>query len=160
MPEEEIVPASESPKSERADKGAGRLKSFAALIAAIAALLTALAAIFKPQDETMTKASYDEVKKSLADLTTASAHNHDDLVALRSYLVGYSNGVSGVAKSPPSLTPMPLDAVDAGKPPEMYETWPPVSHPTVRPPAPSAAPPPPVLHEKTAVHEPKDFSKL
>ncbi len=70
------------------DPKAQRIRSWANVIATSAALITAFGALFRPQDMTVNKASYDELKKAVEQLSVDNAKNHDDIVSMRSYMEG------------------------------------------------------------------------
>lgn len=71
------------------DRSSDRIKSIATATAAVAALITALAAIFRPEDTTAARTSYDELSGRMKEISEANARNHDDLVALHAFLEGY-----------------------------------------------------------------------
>jgi hypothetical protein len=91
-----------------------RAERAAALFTALAALITALGAVYKP--EVSARRSYDEMSKGLEKLSKDAQQNHDDIVALRNYLDGYtksrettpvtvSNTPSSAAGAPAGLGP-------------------------------------------------------
>ena len=92
---------SDAPK----DPVASRIKSLGALVMAIAALVTATGAWFKPQDHSVNKASYEELSKTIKELSDQGDKNHDDVVALRGY-------VEGTLASKPA--PIPVLEQDGG----------------------------------------------
>ena len=83
------------------DPKAQRLRSLANIIATTAALLTAVAAIFKPQDQTVNRATYEQLKGSIEQTNQYVKQEHDDTVALHNYLTGYFAGNTTFA--PPAL---------------------------------------------------------
>lgn len=70
-------------------KSSSPVKEWVTLVTALTALVAAIGAAFKPQDQTSTKMSYETLAKAVQEASAATARNHDDLVALRSYLEGY-----------------------------------------------------------------------
>jgi len=83
------------------DPKAQRYKGLASLLIAAAAFITAMAAIFKPQDKTDTKATYNELKAAVEQNSREDQQNHDDLIALRNYLDGYFKGEGRPIALPP-----------------------------------------------------------
>jgi hypothetical protein len=135
------------------------IKHVTALVAALAALITSIAAIVKPQDDSMTNRSYGELRKAVQDLTTATTQNHDDVIALRSYLLGYANATSGQGPTPPSPSPSPSPSivVDAGAPnladaPEHAITGGKMKPPTTSP--------IPTVHARPSVRELPDYDSF
>lgn len=63
-----------------------KLKSLANVIATVAALVVGIGGFFKPQDQSVTKAAYQELSTAVKKLSEDNAKNHDDIVALRAYL--------------------------------------------------------------------------
>jgi hypothetical protein len=122
------------------DVHASRLKSLGTLIASVAALVTATGAYFKPQDHSVNKATYEELTKSIKELSDVSEKNHDDIVALRGYVEGQASKNSG---------PFPVTVQsDAGSPAlgrsgDAGATVAFVQVPSSRPPPPVLAPPRP-----------------
>jgi hypothetical protein len=90
-----------------------QIMSARGFILGVAAIITAGASWFKPTDTTATKLAYDVLAAKVSELTKATEDNRDDLVAMRSYLEGYTKGVtqgtptasveSKSADAPPSL---------------------------------------------------------
>lgn len=70
-----------------------RIRSSVKTAAAFIAVITAVASWLKPQDNTATKASYDVLSKEVKILSDQSVKNHDDLVAIKSYVDGFTNRV-------------------------------------------------------------------
>lgn len=83
-----IVEAAEGDRESKPPRSSlpSTLKSTGVLIASLAALATSLGAIFKPQDHSVTQESYTELSKGITSLTEQSQKNHDDIVALRTYM--------------------------------------------------------------------------
>jgi hypothetical protein len=133
------------------DVHASRIKSVGTLVAAIAALIAALGAWFKPQDQSINKATYEELSKVLKELADAQDKNHDDIVALRGYVEGTVAKNSG---------PIPVTSAadggattatllrDAGPAPIAF----------VQMPAPRTPPPP--VHSQARPAPPEDFNSL
>jgi len=117
-----------------------QIRSWAIFIAAIASFFTAIAAYVKPEDRSVTKQSYEELSTALSAMADQNQKNHDDIVALRTYLAD-KNGEMFVLPSQgasPPVAPLPsfvtphlgLDAGaphwsirledDAGAPPRLY----------------------------------------
>jgi len=86
------------------DPKAQRYKGLASILVAAAAFITAMAAIFKPQDTTSTRNSYNELRTAVEQNTKENQQNHDDIVALHNYLDGYFKG-EGTPISLPPLSP-------------------------------------------------------
>jgi len=85
------------------------LKTWANVIATAAALITAVAAAVKPNDP-VNKASYEELKTVIEQIQKNDVQNHEDIMALRTYLDGYYKG-TGI---PIVLPPVgPLSAASA-----------------------------------------------
>lgn len=63
-----------------------RAMSAKELILAITGLVVALASVFRPQSTATARASYDELSKAVYEISAATGRNHDDVVAIRSYL--------------------------------------------------------------------------
>ena len=85
------------------DPKAQRLKSWANIIATTAALLGAVVALYKPQDQSVNKVSYEQLKSEIEHVNADVKQNHDDIVALHNYLLGYFAGDS--FSLPPLSTP-------------------------------------------------------
>jgi hypothetical protein len=78
-----------------------------ALLTAFAALLTALAAFLHKPEETDAKATYEELSKSLAEVSQATTQNYKDIASLRGYLDGLARAPLVTPTStatPPSVT--------------------------------------------------------
>ena len=91
-----------------------RSPDFIAKARRVVTLLTACAglfwAVFRPEDHTVTAASYKELSQGIEKLNTAVAANHDDVVMLRGYVAKMDNqSLFVVADAGP-----PVAAVDAG----------------------------------------------
>jgi hypothetical protein len=131
-----------------------RVKSMATLLTAMAALVAGLGAMFKPQDQTATKSSYEELRTSVKELAKAADDNHDDLMALRAYLDGYANATKGVTLPAPTVSPpTPTAGASTVGAATSSSSTPVVA--LLRPP-----PPVPQIHPKQPVREPADFAKL
>lgn len=93
-----------------------RVMSVKELILAVTGLLIALASILKPQSNATARASYDELSRAVYEIGAATERNHDDVVAIRSYLAAM-NGHPVPATSyvpvvlPSSLLPRPSASV-------------------------------------------------
>ncbi len=129
------MPESQPPPSRSSSKDilVARLRAWGTLITAIAGLATAL---LKPQDQTVTKAAYQQCTAGIEKLNDGLAQEHQDLATLRGYIAA-KEGQSLLAQD---LLPAP--PIDAGAPAQ-----PP------RPPAPPP-PPPPRRAQGTAPSEP------
>jgi hypothetical protein len=104
------------------DPKAQRLRSWANIIATSTALLTAAIAVIKPQDQTVAKNSYEQLKTSIEQTNEAVKQNHEDMVALHNYLQGYFAGAPAFAPPPisssaPIPPPPPPPATVSKKPP-------------------------------------------
>ena len=77
-------------------------------IAAFIAVITAIASWFKPQDNTATKASYDTLSQEVKQIADQSVKNHDDLVATKAYLDGFTNRVLNEPVEIPSTSEQTL----------------------------------------------------
>jgi len=93
------------------DPKAQRIKSWANVIATTAALLTAVAAINKPQDQTVSKNTYEQLKSAIEHTNQDVKENHDDMVALHNYLLGY---YAGDQFALPPLSSIKSITIDAG----------------------------------------------
>ena len=62
-------------------------------IAAFVAVIAAIASWLKPQDNTVTKASYDTLSKEVKQISDQTIKNHDDLIATKAYLDGFTNRI-------------------------------------------------------------------
>jgi hypothetical protein len=118
----------------------GRLKGVAGILVGAAALITAVLAIFRP--ETAARAGYDEHERALIGVEAVERQNHEDIVALRSYIDTYTKGhevvVAPVVTTPPSPSPSSPVRVDAGAPQLVH-----ASAPADAAPPPHVAPLPP-----------------
>jgi len=97
------------------DPKAQRLRSWANIIATTAAMLTAVAAVFKPQDQTVNRNTYEQLKASIEHTNEDVKQNHEDMVAIHSYLQGYFAGSAAFA---PLSSNVPT-ATSAQKPPNI-----------------------------------------
>ena len=109
-----------------------------ALIIALTSLITAVGAIIHRPTEDAAKAGYIELTKAILESQEAERKNHDDLMAMRTYLDGYTHSHEAV------MTTVSTEVADAGKK-EITHSPAPAPH-TVSvvkvAPVPSAAPPP------------------
>jgi hypothetical protein len=80
MPGEEAA-AEEAPKSK--DPITTRLSALGALVIAVGGIITTFV---KPQDHTADKAAYQEITKAIEQLNAQDKADHDDIVALRTYV--------------------------------------------------------------------------
>lgn len=133
------------------DVHASRLKSLGTLIAAIAALVTATGAYFKPQDHSVNKASYEEITKTLKEMSDQTDKNHDDIVALR----GYMEGVAASRSAPLPVTFPP----DAGAATPHVLSSPSASTTVAYVQLPPKPPPPPV-HTAARPQDPPSFDAV
>jgi hypothetical protein len=63
-------------------------------LAAVIAVATAIGSWFRPQDNTATKASYDTLSQEVKQISDQTIKNHDDLIATKAYLDGFTNRVT------------------------------------------------------------------
>lgn len=84
MPEPESCPDPDVHEEKRSF--IARAMSAKELILAITGLVVAIASIFRPQSTETARASYDELSKAVYEISAATGRNHDDVVAIRSYL--------------------------------------------------------------------------
>ncbi len=87
---QEAVEAEEVDQPDRHGKAGAKIRSIAILIASVAALITSIGAFFRPQDHSVQQASYEELSKSITAAYEEQQKNHDDIVALRTYLADRS----------------------------------------------------------------------
>jgi hypothetical protein len=122
--EDSQKPTSEPPSSSGRPKSKAkifidRMNAMKGVILAISALVASIASFFKPTDTTATKNSYEYLSKQVEQLSKTDVQNHDDVMALRSYLEGYIKAQSqnpnrlelGFGQSPP---PLPGSGFGAG----------------------------------------------
>ena len=125
MSENETSPPSSKGSSSNPPKNAPSwLKNFVVwahasrhLLTALAAVLVALAALLRPQDHTVTKNSYETTAQGIAKVEDEIRKNHEDIVALRSYIEGVmhqglpspaeSSSAAPAAAPTAGLTPLP-----------------------------------------------------
>ncbi len=116
MSDEEISPPSSKSSSSNPPKNAPSwLKNFVVwahasrhLLTALAAVLVALAALLRPQDHTVTKNSYEATTAGIAKVEDEIRKNHEDIVALRSYIDGVMHqSVSLPTEAAPAASPSP-----------------------------------------------------
>ena len=144
------------------DPKAQRLRSWANIIATTAALLTGVAAIVRPQDQTVNRNTYDQLKASIEQTNAAVKKDHDDMVALHNYLSGYFAGNATIVLPPLSSSSSPPSPVPAPSTRRQAQANPPAPAPTITfgilpAPAPPAAPfpLPPVSSVTSAVPLPE-----
>jgi hypothetical protein len=154
-------PMSDPPPSNRSkDPVTARLVAMGTLVTALAGLATA---IWKPQDQTVTKAAYVQCTQGIEKLNDGLALEHQELATLRGYIS---------AKDGQSLLTQPVSAsVDAGAaappppPPRRAPKPAPVppeamlAMPSMAPPPPAPPEPPPATPAPTAFH-PVDFDTV
>jgi hypothetical protein len=161
-----------------------RMKSLANIIATTAALVTAVGALLKPTDTTVTEKSYSQLKTAIEHTAQDVKQNHDDMVALHNYLLGYYAGdqfslpplssstivvdagamVSGMASAaqPPVSVPTSLTVPIPSPTPQPHASKPKANPQTITmriAPPPMAAPaaPPPEIHPQAGTTVP-DFA--
>jgi hypothetical protein len=84
-----------------------KLKPWINAISIIAALATSITAALKPNDP-INKASYEELKKAVEQLNKNDTRNHEDIMAIHSYLESYAwsaASASAAAAQPPPVPP-------------------------------------------------------
>jgi hypothetical protein len=157
-----------SPAKEPENKS--HIKEWVTLVTALTALVAGIGAIAKPQDQTSTKASYEVLSKAIQDNSTATARNHDDLVALRSYLEGYTQAqarrpVAPLVAPPKPVKVRPPKPKDPGIPAILIPDAPnevtkaPLFSSTPEP-APSPEEPLPSLHDRPDVWDAPNFDAV
>lgn len=125
-----------------------RTRAITALIGALATFLLALTSYIRSHAEPSAKAGQETMTAALADISKATAQNHDDIMALRNFLDGYVKASSSAAAAPPTLvsvTPS-ASARPPGTPPRPTPTAVVVAQPQ---PPPSTAPPAPAPQRPT-----------
>jgi hypothetical protein len=93
-----------SAHQEEVSRLARRLRSYAALVAAVAALLASVKALAKPTDNRPVKASFETLSEEIRKLADTQAKQHDDIVALQAYIQGYIKAqeeASATVRTPP-----------------------------------------------------------
>ena len=80
-----------------------KVPSFVRTAAAFIAVATAIGSWLKPQDNTATKASYDTLSQEVKTLSDQTVKNHDDMIAIKSYLDGFTNRVLNEPVEIPSV---------------------------------------------------------
>jgi hypothetical protein len=135
----------------------GSFRSLVALLVAIGGVIGSLAALVRAYDESVTKESYKTLVSGISDVQNKCdqehAQDHEQIVAMRSYLDGFINGrgtptqplAVPTATTSPSPSPrlsfpsaIPKSVADSGAPPPAATIF--VAPP---PPAAPAAPAPP-----------------
>jgi hypothetical protein len=112
------------------------LSGYAALIVALTGLGTAL---WRKPPEEAAKAGYIELTTAIIESQAAEKQNHEDIVALRTYLENYSNGHEAV------VTPVPTASTAVPRPFVAPAPTTVVVHAIA-----SAAPPPPIAPQAVA----------
>lgn len=90
------------------------------LIIAVTGLVVAVASIFVPASTRVTQNAYEEMSKEVQEVSSATARNHDDIIALRGYLDGLRGTtlvVSSATTIPSSSTSPSMFSSLIGKPP-------------------------------------------
>jgi hypothetical protein len=100
----------------------GRLMDMKELILAVAGLLAAIVALVKPQSQSTAQASYEELSKAVYEISTATAKNHDDIVAVRSYLAGINGQPVPTTNYIPIFLPNPTSSASASTVPSIVAT--------------------------------------
>jgi hypothetical protein len=98
------------------DPKAQQLRSWANIIATTTALLTAVVAIVKPQDQTVSRNTYEQLKTSIEQTNESVKQNHDDMVALHNYLQGYFAEKTTLVL-PPLSSALPAPSASSVAPP-------------------------------------------
>jgi hypothetical protein len=107
------------------DPRAQQLKSWANIIATSAALITAFAAILRPQDQTVNKNTYEQMRMELEKTNLNVQQNHDDImmihndeIANHNYLTGFFAGNNAFSLPPmtKSQVAQMIQHQDAGVP--------------------------------------------
>jgi hypothetical protein len=129
-----------------------RVRSLTNIVVTATALITAITALVKPQDTSVTKASYEELAASLKTMGEQNAKLHDDQVALRSYIDGY---VKAKQQQDVELAKETASAVEATTSPSTAPAGPVL--PVKPPPAP---PPPPQVSPKPTAVTPPPFASV
>ena len=137
-----------------------RLRAWGTLVTAAAGLATAL---WKPQDQSVTKAAYEQCAAGIEKLNDGLAEEHQELAALRGYIAA-KEGQSLISQPPPAESgapvlpppPPPLRRVQGAVPkPTM-----PASTTSASPPAAAAAAEPPPAAPAPAAFHPADFDSV
>jgi hypothetical protein len=169
------MPESQPPPSRSSSKDilVARLRAWGTLITAIAGLATAL---LKPQDQTVTKAAYQQCTAGIEKLNDGLAQEHQDLATLRGY-VAAKDGQSLLAQD--LLPAPPADAGAQAQPPRPTHPPPPrraqgvparpagaapadtaaMANTAYAPPAPAPSEPPPATPAPAPFH-PADFDTV
>lgn len=135
MPEPESCPDPEVHEEKKSF--VSRVMSVKELILAVTGLLVALASILKPQSNATARASYEELSKAVYEISTATERNHDDVVAIRSYLAGMNGHPVPATSYVPVVLPSSLLPKPSGSAPTVASAAPTVV--VVVPPPPTAA---------------------
>jgi hypothetical protein len=80
-----------------------KIKAAAGMTAAIIALVTSLWNAFKPQDNTVNKATYEVLSKEIQKVSDQTVKNHDDMLSIKSFFDGFTNRVMNTPIEIPSV---------------------------------------------------------
>jgi len=135
-----------------------RAKAVAVVITALTALITAVTALVKTMDTSLQKASYEELSKSISNLSEANLKTNEDIKALHEYLKkdrevrkeAMAAASAEPTTEPPAGTPHPA-------PPAVGNKLKPKPKPVITAPVP---PPLPSMNPQTAVVIPPDFKAV
>lgn len=154
------MPDDPPPPPRPRDPIAARLRAWGTLVTALAGLATA---IWKPQDQSVTKAAYQQCTEGIEKLNDGLAQEHQELATLRGYVAAKDGQLlllapapvdAGVTPLPPP--PPPPKRVQAPKPTASAPP-PPVASAVV---AAAVAPEPPPAAPAPAVFHPVDFDTV
>ena len=148
------------------DPVVARLVALGTLVTALAGLATA---IWKPQDQTVTRAAYQQCTAGIEKLNDGLAQEHQELATLRGY-VAAKDGQPLLAQPPiasfdAGASPAPGAPTTAAPPPRRparppaAPSAPAATSLAAGPPPPAAAEPPPVSPAPAAFH-PQDFDTV
>ena len=158
MPEDPAQPRSNAPL-------VARLRAWGTLVTPVGALSTAVLAVMKPQDQTVTKAAYQQLAQGIEKLNQGLTQEHEQVATLRGYIAAkegqpllvqapQSAPADAGAPSPlPGLVPLRRPQGAAGKPTALVLTPIPVEG------AATAAGPPPAAPAPAPFH-PADFDTV
>lgn len=127
-----------------------QLKGLAAVLMGVAAIVTSVAAYTRKEEEPGARAGYGELTAALLAVQATERQNHDDLVALHTFVEEYTKSHEAIITQVPIAGPPPSGAAPT---PPAGPTVP--SHPgapavgqvsRVLSMAPAHAPAPPVVH--------------
>ena len=145
MPHPESCPDPEVHEEKRSF--VARAMSAKELVLAITGLVVAVASILRPQSTATARASYDELSKAVYEISAATERNHDDVVAIRSYLAAM-NGHPVPSTDyvpivlPSALLPKPSASAPASASPTVIAVVPVPATAHSAPPAVGPRPPP------------------